>query len=149
MAFKKGGHQRPQYSISTSVFVRKGKYLKGPSFGLWLAESGPMARGSVKEDYLQELVEFLEKAQSKDQSVSFALFKNKPKKDRDEDDDDDDEDEDEDEDGDEDEDEDEKEEKKSKKRKAEKPEKSSGKSKDKAGKKGAKKDWDFDEDDED
>ena len=77
MAFNRGGNSdRPQYSISTSVFIRKGKYIKGPSFGLWEADSGPMMRGSVKEKYLAELISFLEKAQERDASVSFSLFKN-------------------------------------------------------------------------
>lgn len=146
MAFKRGGHSRPQYSISTSIFVRKGKYIKGPSFGLWDADSGPMARGSVKDSYLEELQDFLSKAAKREQSVSFALFKNKPTKKKDEDDDDDDDDnEEEDEENDDDgEEEDEKEEKPSK-RKPEKSSKSSGKSSKKSG---GKKDWDFDDDDE-
>ena len=76
MAFRSSGSDRPQYSISTSVFIRKGKYIKGPSFGLWEADSGPMMRGSVKEKYLAELIAFLEKAQERDASVSFSLFKN-------------------------------------------------------------------------
>lgn len=88
MSFKRGGgSNKPQYSISTSVFIRKGKYAKGPSFGLWDADSGPMARGSVKEEYLEDLIGFLKKALSNEQSVSFALFKNKDKR-REEDEDD-------------------------------------------------------------
>jgi len=88
MAFGKS-HNKPEYSISTSVSPRKGKYVKGPSFGLWLADNGPMARGSVKEDYLNELVSFLRKAASEDMSVAFALFKNDNKKSKRRDDDDD------------------------------------------------------------
>lgn len=141
MAFKRGGHKRPQYSVSTSVAIRKGKYLKGPSFGLWLNDSDvPMARGSVKENYLSELVEFLTKAERKDLSVSFALFKNKDKKRRDKDDDDDEEEEEEEE-----EDEDKKSAKKTGK-KAGPSKKDSGKKSDK--KSGKKSDWDFDDDDE-
>ncbi len=80
MAFRgRGGHSRPKYSISTSVKIRDGKYAKGPSFGLWDADSGPMARGSVKDEYLEDLVEFLEKAAKKEVPVAFALFKNKDK----------------------------------------------------------------------
>lgn len=79
MAFKRGGHTRPQFSISTSVFVRKGKYLKGPSFGLWESDNGPIARGSVKEEYLDDLISFLTKAEKNEMSVSFALFKNDEK----------------------------------------------------------------------
>ena len=135
MAFKGKGSSKPQYSISTSIFVRKGKYIKGPSFGLWNAETGPMARGSVKEDYLIELASFLKKAHNNEQSVSFALFKNKLKKDADEEEDEDEKDED-----------DEEEEKPSKKS-SKKPSKSDGKSDKKAGKKSGKKDdWDFDDD---
>ena len=145
MSFKRGGHKRPQYSISTSVAVRKGKYLKGPSFGLWINDDNdvPMARGSVKENYLSELAAFLRKAESKDLSVSFALFKNKDKKRRDEDDDDSDDDEEEaeekdtDSDDDEEEDEDEKPAKKASKKAAKK-----------SSKKGKKSDWDFDSEDD-
>ena len=84
MAFnKRGGSSRPKYSVATSVFVRKGKYLKGPTFGLWLADNGPMARGSVKDEYLEDLISFLQKAAKNEMSVSFALFKNQEKKDDD------------------------------------------------------------------
>jgi hypothetical protein len=150
MAFKKSFKgKRPQYSISTSVAVRKGKYVQGPSFGLWDNDGkGPMARGSVKEDYLGELISFLRKAEKNEQSVSFALFKNKLKKSRDEDDDDD-EDEDEDEEDekeDEDEDEDEEDEKPAKKKSSKKENPSKGKGKDK---KKSGKDWDFDDDEDD
>jgi len=147
--FKGKGSTKPTMSISTSIFVRKGKYIKGPSFGLWPAETGPVARGTVKDDYLIELAQFLKKAHGNDQSVSFALFKNKPKKDADEDEDEDEdeeEEENEDEDEDEDEDDDEEEEKPSK-RKGKKSSKSGGKSGNKSGKKtGKKDDWDFDDD---
>lgn len=156
MAFKKGGSQRPQLSISTSIFVRKGKYIKGPSFGLWSADNGPMARGTVKDDYLQELADFLQKAAKRDMGVSFALFENKDKK-RSRDDDDDDEDwgkgkrkrEEEEEDDEKPakrkskrEEEEEEDEEKSSSRKSSKSEKSSGKSGKKSGG-----DWDFDDDD--
>lgn len=96
MAFKKrGGNSRPKYSIATSVFIRKGKYVKGPSFGLWTADNGPMARGTIKEDYLDDLISLLQNAQKKELGVSFALFKNDEERDsgeyrskRDDDDDD-------------------------------------------------------------
>lgn len=130
MAFKKrsGGGNRPKYSIAVSVAVRKGKYVKGPSFGLWTADSGPTARGSVKEDYLQELIDFLSKAAKRDQSVSFALFENDKKKSRkDEDDDDEDEEDEKDEVGEEEEEDD----KPAKKKTA-----------------GKKKEWDFDDDED-
>lgn len=152
MAFRRGGSKRPEYSIATSVMIRKGKYKKGPSFGMWKSDNGPIARGSVKEDYLGELGKFLRIAAQKEQSVSFALFKNKPKRDEDdEDEDEDDEDEDEeedededDEDGDDEEDEEEEEEKSSK-RKGKKSSKGGSKNGKKSGKKsGKKKDWDFD-----
>jgi len=142
MAFKRGGHSRPQFSISTSVFIRKGKYAKGPSFGLWTADSGPVARGSVKEEYLDDLIEFLRKAQKNEMGVSFALFKNKSKGE-----DDDGEyrskrrDRDEDEDGD-------KEEKRSSRRgrKEEDEDEDKEERSSKRGKKGKKDDWDFDND---
>jgi hypothetical protein len=142
----KFGGSRPEFSISTSVFIRKGKYAKGPSFGLWKAESGPVARGSVKEEYLGDLISFLQKASKNEQSVSFALFKNKPKKDEDDAEDDDEDEDEEDEEEDED-DEDEEEEEKPAKKAATKSSKSSGKSDSKSSKK-SKKDWDFDDDDD-
>lgn len=153
MAFGKSS-KRPQYSVSTSIFVRKGKYIKGPSFGLWDADSGPMARGSVKDNYLTELREFLAKAEKREQSVSFSLFKNKAKKKVDEDDDDDDDDdeeeEEEEEEDEEEEDEEEEEEKPAKKKAAKKSSKSVHKSAGKGGKKSGKKgDWDFDDEDDD
>ena len=155
MAFKRrGGHKRPEYSIATSVMIRKGKYKKGPSFGMWKSDNGPIARGSVKEDYLGELGKFLRIAAQKEQSVSFALFKNKPKRDEDEDDDDDDdddndeeeeEDDEDEEDEDDDEEDEEEEEEKSSKRRGKKSPKGGSKSSKKSGKKSSKKkDWDFD-----
>ena len=81
------GNPKPQYSIGTSVAIRKGKYVKGPSFGLWINDKSdfPMARGSVKENYLTELIEFLQKCEKRDLSASFALFKNKKEKHSDDD----------------------------------------------------------------
>lgn len=134
MAFSKS-HSKPQYSVSTSVSIRKGKYVKGPSFGLWLADSGPMARGTVKEDYLGELIAFLKKAHANDQGVAFALFKNKPKRDEDDDRDDDDDDDDDAED-----------EKPAKKKKRPAEDDDDEKPAKKKAKK--KSDWDFDDDDE-
>jgi len=128
--------KRPEYNIAPSIFVRKGKYISGPSFGLWTNDKGgPMARGSVKDDYLQELAEFLLKAAKREQSVSFALFKNKKRVE--EDDDSDSEEDSEDDDFDSDSEEDEEEERPARKKKSTK--KSSGK----------KKDWDFDSDEDD
>jgi hypothetical protein len=132
MAFKRGGSKRPQFSISTSVFVRKGKYIKGPSFGLWDADSPVMARGSVKEDYLEELAEVLTKAADKGVSVSFSLFKNKKQRDEEEEEDD------------------EKEERRSKRSKRNEEEEEDEEKEEKRGKKtgkksGKKDDWDFDD----
>ena len=134
MAFKKrSSHSKPKYSISTSVAVRQGKYIKGPSFGLWDADTGPMARGSVKEGYLTELIEFLKKAEAKDLSVGFSLFKNTEKKDRDEDDDE------------EEEEEDDPAEKPAKKKKKPVKEEEEEEEEEKPAKKSKKKDdWDFD-----
>src|SRR5690349_10154767 len=133
---KRGGHTKPQYSISTSVKVGEGKYRKGESFGLWINLDGvPHARGSVKGEYLEKLAKFLTIAANKDLSVSFALFRNNKKSSDD------------DEGGEwsdkesKEEEDDEKEEKRSKKSSPKGSEKSSGKS----GKKG-KSDWDFDDD---
>jgi hypothetical protein len=132
MARDRGGSKRPQYSVSTSVFVRKGKYIKGPSFGLWDADSPVMARGSVKEDYLEELAEFLTKAADKGVSVSFSLFKNKKQRDEEEEEDD------------------EKEERRSKRSKRNEEEEEDEEKEEKRGKKtgkksGKKDDWDFDD----
>lgn len=88
----KGGGNRPHMSIAFS-YKKGDEYVKGPSFGLWRNEDGdvPAARGSVKEEYLAELAEFLSKADKRGRTVSAALFENsgKAKKSRDEDDDDD------------------------------------------------------------
>ena len=143
-------NKRPQYSISSSVAIRKGKYKQGPSFGLWINDGkGPMARGSVKENYLEELAAFLSKAAKNDLSVSFSLFKNKKKVEDDDEEEDDEEDEEEkDEEEDEEKEDDDEEEEKPAKRKSSKSTKSSGKSSGKAEKKSSK-DWDFDDDDDD
>jgi len=90
MAFKRSGGNKPEFSIRASVSPRKGKYVNGPSAGLWLADNGPMARGSLKENYLEEFISFLQKAAKNDMSVSLSLFKNDSKKrSRDEDEDED------------------------------------------------------------
>lgn len=132
--FNKGG-KRPNYSLSFSARIKKGKYKQGPYVGLWDADGKVMARGSVKENYLSDLVEFLTQSAKKDYAVGVSLFKNSKKRDDDGDDDDDDEEE-EDEDEEEEEDEDEEDEE------DEKPAKGKGKKK---GKKGG---WDFDDDED-
>ena len=149
MAFKKASHNKPEYSISTSVAIRKGKYIKGPSFGLWIVDNGPVARGSVKEDYLAELTDFLKKAAAKDLSVQFALFRNDEKKKKyakeDEEEDEADEEEEEDEEDEEDEEEEEEEEEPAPKKTSKK--KQAGKAKASGGKKASK--WDFDSEEDD
>ncbi len=139
--------KRPDFGfLGVSVMVRKGKYVKGPTIGLYSNDNGPIARGSVKEDYLDSLREFLNKAAKHDQSVSFALFKNKKRQDDDDEDEDEEEDdEEENEEDEEEEEEDDEEEEEPENRKSKKSKKSGGKIDKKAGtKKGKKSDWDFD-----
>lgn len=86
MAYGKSSGNRPHYSISMSVAVQRGRYEKGPSFGLWVTDngpgSGPMARGSIKGSYLKELISALRQAAADGNSVSFSLFKNSDQKKR-------------------------------------------------------------------
>ena len=130
MAKKFKGGKRPNFSLSFSARIKKGKYKQGPYVGLWDADGKVIARGSVKEKYLTDLVEFLTKAEEKEFAVGVSLFKNSKK--RDEEDDDENEDDDEEEEEDEEEDDDDED---------EKPRKG------KKGKKGKKNDWGFDDDD--
>jgi len=134
--------------IAFSAKVREGKYVKGPSVGLWPRDTGPEAGGSLKGEYLEQLVEFLNKACDKGSDVSVALFKGSKKfgKRQDE----------EDEEGDDDDDEEEEEEKPSRSRRSKKEdedeededEKPRRGSKGKAASKGKgkkKDDWGFDD----
>ena len=137
MAKKFKGGKRPNFSLSFSARIKKGKYKQGPYVGLWDADGKVMARGSVKENYLSDLVEFLTQSEKKDYAVGVSLFKNGKKRDEDDDDDDDDEEEEEDEDEkEEDDDDDDKEEE-------------GPKSRSKKGSKGKKREskWDFDDED--
>ena len=93
MAFRRGGGNRqPKWSISFSVKVGEGNYKKGPSVGLWPADSGPMARGSCKGEYLDKLAEFFDRYSRKSNGISVSLFENDGKfggkRKRDDDDDD-------------------------------------------------------------
>ena len=100
---KKGSNgekgKRPSYSIYLSKKKGKKSYINGPNFGLWPSDSDKVfARGSLKDERLEEVAAFFSKALKKDQTVGVTLFKSDKKKGRDEDDDDDDEEEDDDDD---------------------------------------------------
>ena len=74
---KQGGGGKPALSITLSV-KQEQKYIKGPSFGLWTNDAGgPAYRGTLKDKYLTEIVEFLGNAAEADLPVSVALFNNK------------------------------------------------------------------------
>jgi len=49
-------------------------YVKGPSVGMWDADKGPKARGNIKGEYLEKLIDFLKDFER--DSVSVALFEN-------------------------------------------------------------------------
>jgi hypothetical protein len=89
-----GSGNKPKYSLQFSVKTSGGDYKKGPSIGLWDAESGPMARGSTKGEYAEQLAEFFDKYCGKESGISVSLFENDEKsfgnkrKDRDDDDED-------------------------------------------------------------
>jgi hypothetical protein len=73
---KKGAGKKPELSVALSVKQGNG-YVKGPSFGLWTnEEGGPAYRGSLKGDYLNQVVEFLANAAEADLSVGLAVFDN-------------------------------------------------------------------------
>lgn len=77
--FKKGGggKSKPDLSIALSVQVGENKYEKGPSFGLWLNDKGgPAYRGTLKDEYLAQVLEFLASAQEAGLPVSLAAFSN-------------------------------------------------------------------------
>ncbi|KKK88045.1 hypothetical protein LCGC14_2747180 [marine sediment metagenome] len=78
---KKGSAKSPLYSIAFSAKKGKSKYTKGPSLGLWESQAKQvLANGAVKEDRLDDLIEFLRKQKKKDNPIYIALFKNKKKK---------------------------------------------------------------------
>ena len=87
--FKKSKKTAPKMGVYFSH--KKGKkYINGPSFGLWDSDSDKvMARGTLKDERLDDLIEYLKKRQKREESVNVALLKNKKRKDRDEDEDDD------------------------------------------------------------
>lgn len=79
MVFKRkqgGGHKPPDLSVALSVKQGNG-YIKGPSFGLWSnEEGGPAFRGSLKGEYLAQVLEFLTNAYDADIPVGLAVFEN-------------------------------------------------------------------------
>src|SRR5919109_828744 len=79
MAFQRkqgGGGNRPALSVQLSVKQGKG-YVKGPSFGFWPNENGgPAFRGSLKEDKLAEVLEFIGNAHEAGLPVIMAMFDN-------------------------------------------------------------------------
>ena len=78
MAFKRkssGGGKKPDLSIALSCKVGERKYEKGPAIGTWRNEDGgPAFRGSLKEDRLAQVLEFLSNAYEADLPVSVAIF---------------------------------------------------------------------------
>ena len=72
MAFKRSGNQPDLHLAFTAKDGRE--YVKGPSVGLWNADKGPQARGSIKGEYLEKLIDFLKDFE--EDSVSVALFNN-------------------------------------------------------------------------
>src|SRR5262245_39067076 len=81
MAFRgrgrNGGGGRPSMFLSFSAKVGDRKYKRLSSIGLWPRDEGvgPIAGGSVKGEYLDNLVDDLTKAADKGWDVSVALFK--------------------------------------------------------------------------
>jgi hypothetical protein len=72
---KQGGNP-PTLSVALSVKQGKG-YIKGPSFGFWPnEEGGPAYRGTLKDDYLTQVLEFLSNAAEANLPVSMAVFDN-------------------------------------------------------------------------
>lgn len=76
MAFRRGGGKPPKWSISFSVRLREGEYKKGPSIGLWPADAGPMARGTTKGEYAEQLAAFFDRYAGKESGISVSLFEN-------------------------------------------------------------------------
>jgi len=80
MAFQKyskqGAGNKPNLSVQLSVKQGKG-YIKGPSFGFWTNENGgPAFRGTLKDDKLAEVLEFIGNAQEAGLPVIMAMFDN-------------------------------------------------------------------------
>ena len=80
MAFQRrgggGNATKPKWNINFSVKVGN-EYKKGPSIGLWPADSGPMARGSTKGEYAKQLADFFDQYCEKEFGISVSLFENK------------------------------------------------------------------------
>jgi len=68
-----GSGNQPNFNL---VFTAKDgrEYVKGPNVGMWDADKGPKARGSIKGEYLEKLIDFLKDFER--DSVSVALFEN-------------------------------------------------------------------------
>jgi hypothetical protein len=80
MAFKKFNKQASgkQADLSVQLTVKQGNsYIKGPSFGFWSNDQGgPAYRGTLKEQRLQDVLEFLSNALEAGLPVSMAMFDN-------------------------------------------------------------------------
>ena len=72
MSFKSGGGNRPNFNLCLSAKIGKGNYKKGPAIGLWDADNGPKARGSLKGDYADQVARFIRRYG--EAGVSVALF---------------------------------------------------------------------------
>lgn len=80
MAFQRrkqgGGGSKPALSVALSAKQGQG-YIKGPSFGLWAnEEGGPAYRGTLKDEYMAQVLEFLSNAYEAGIPVSLAVFDN-------------------------------------------------------------------------
>jgi hypothetical protein len=74
---KGGGASRPTQFIAVTAPGRtNGEYEKGPAIGLWPTDGGrgPLARGSIKGEYLDKLDDFIHEQAKNRGSVSFAIF---------------------------------------------------------------------------
>ena|SRR5690242_4354927 len=70
------GGNKPALSVQLSVKQGKG-YIKGPSFGFWTNDQGgPAFRGTLKDDKLAEVLEFIGNAQEAGLPVAMAMFDN-------------------------------------------------------------------------
>ena len=75
---KKRSAKSPPYSIAFSAKKGKSKYIKGPSLGLWESKAKQvLANGAVKDERLDDTIEFLKKQKKKGNEIYIALFKNK------------------------------------------------------------------------
>lgn len=75
---KKGSAKSPLYSIAFSAKKGKSKYTKGPSLGMWESKAKQvLANGGVKDERLDDTIEFLKKQKKKGNEIYIALFKNK------------------------------------------------------------------------